>query len=226
MVNKYAKHATAAHASASSEKLSISFEYLDLTMPEYFVHGLEAAHYQKLFECLHTISTSTEDQITQQTHQALTPKSIFNQDGSHEGFPESVELRIASKIKGEKRLTAGQDERGTARPLNDDELSKLAAAEAKQVISNAFEVRISKSYGRLHGIIWNKAFHIIWIDPAHNLYPLARYGVRLHHRYATVQGFGPDDVAALQAKNRSLTDELNRLQADHEELFAAYAEAK
>lgn len=226
MTNKYAGHAATAHASATAEKLVISFEYLDLTMPEYFVHGLEAAHYQKIFECLHTISCSTEDQITQQTHPSLTPKSIFNQTGTHEGFPEGVERRIAQKIKGEKRADGAQEQGAGAKSLSDGELTAQSIAEAKRVLSKAFEVRISKAYGRLHGIVWNKAFHVVWIDPAHNLYPLEKYGVRLHHRYATVQGYGPENVAALQAENRSLTDRLNRLQVEHDELFQAYAEGK
>lgn len=223
--NKYAGHAAAAHASASAEKLSISFEYLDLTMPEYFVHGLEAAHYQKLFECLHTISSATEDQITQQTHPSLVPKSIFNQIGTHDRFPEEIERRIAMKIKGEKRAGGAQEKGSGGKSLTDEELTAVSAVEAKRVISKAFEVRISKAYGRLHGIVWNKAFHVIWIDPAHNLYPLSTHGVRLHHRYATVQGYGPENVAALQAENRSLADRLNKLQLEHDELFEAYAES-
>ncbi|WP_122279708.1 hypothetical protein [Pseudomonas syringae group genomosp. 3] len=224
--NKYSAPANTAHAEAAAVKMRVSFEYLDLSSQHFFVHGLEAEHYQKLFDCFHTLAEATEEQITKQNHPSLTAKSIFNTGtGSFSRFPVDVENRISEKLKGEKRSLNLMGNNSTKpKVLSEEEITALAAKEARQIVGQAFEVRIGKSYGRLHGIVWNKAFHVVWIDPAHNLYPSKDYGVRLHREYATVPGYGPDAVAQVKHENRALTDEYNALQLEHETLNEEFAE--
>lgn len=218
--NKYESPSNAAHAQAAAVKIRVSFEYLNFASPHFFVHGLEAEHYHKLFECFHTLAESTEEQITTQTHPSLSPKSIFNNEKStFKRFPIEIEGRIFDKLKFEKRglITAGNAAK-KEKPITEQDVAIMAEKEAKQIINQAFEVRIGKNYGRVHGIVWNKAFHVVWIDPAHNLYPLEKYGVRDHQKYATVVGFGPDQVANLQEENRELTHQINELH----DAFAEY----
>ncbi len=38
------------------------------------------------------------------------------------------------------------------------------------------EIRFSRSNGRIHGWFDKNVFHLIWIDPLHNVYPDDRYG--------------------------------------------------
>ena len=218
--NKYEAPANTAHAQAAAVKIRVSFEYLNFASPHFFVHGLEAEHYHKLFECFHTLAESTEEQITTQNHPSLFAKSIFNNEkGTFDRFPTEIERRISDKLKFEKRglITAGNAAK-KEKPITEQDVSIMAEKEAKQIINQAFEVRIGKTYGRVHGIVWNKAFHVVWIDPAHNLYPLAKYGVREHKVYATVAGFGPDQVTKLQQENRALTNQVNELN----DAFAEY----
>jgi hypothetical protein len=87
MGNKFAGIAAKDAEAVNSEKLKISFEYLDWETDEFFFHGLEAGYYQKFFECLTQIKQSVERDILEQTHPSLTPKSIFNKDGTKNEFP-------------------------------------------------------------------------------------------------------------------------------------------
>lgn len=42
---------------------------------------------------------------------------------------------------------------------------------AEEMLLHCFEIRISKSHGRLHGFIHMGTFFIVWFDPCHNLFP-------------------------------------------------------
>jgi hypothetical protein len=85
-----------------------------------------------------------------------------------------------------------------------DEQSSLDQAE--EIVSRAFEVRLGKNYGRIHGFIWNNTFNIVWFDPAHNLYPM-KNGIKKHTDAATVQCFSPDEFLRLQEKIKELQEE-------------------
>lgn len=76
---------------------------------------------------------------------------------------------------------------------------------------------LSKKYGRLHGFIWNNTFHIVWFDPAHNLYPM-QFGITKHRDAATVKCFARDEILRLQTK-------IKELQKENAELYQALAEA-
>lgn len=73
------------------------------------------------------------------------------------------------------------------RQTRDDESS---LSQAKEITSNAFEISLSKNYGRIHGFIWNNTCHIVWFDPAHNLYPM-KQGITRHVDAAVVKCFSP-----------------------------------
>lgn len=216
--NKYGHAAEKDHAKVAAEKLRVSFDYLDLTLPEFFIHGLDAEHYRKIFDCVNSVADATEDQIVQQTHPSLEPKSIFNKGGTYKGFPEHLEEVIARKIAGPMRRVDPLDK---AAAKAAEERVAQAKAQAKAIVDRAFEVRIAKGYGRIHGIVWDKVFYVVWLDPAHNLYPNTRYGgIRLHKTFATVRGFNPEEVQMLKEANRTLADEYNQLQEDYQKLEA------
>lgn len=200
MSNKFAHIAEKDEKAVTKEKLKISFEYLDWGTEEFFFHGLEASHYQKFFECLTQIKHSVERDIVEQTHQSLIPKSIFNKAGTKNEFPVSVVDKVANKLFLETKDKSSSKD-------------KAIAITTKR----AFEVRVGKSYGRLHGFIWNNIFHIVWLDPAHNLYPINKYGVRKQENFATVKSFSGDEAVRLR-------DELKTLQDTYDELFAIWAE--
>jgi hypothetical protein len=205
---KYGHIAEKSHASIAAEKLRVSLEYLDWDYPDiFFVHGLEPDHYKKLFECMAELGRSTEAEILEQKHYSLTPKSIFNNNKATVScFPIRIKESIRRQLEG-PHPDVGVD----------------YDALAHDAINRAFEVRIAKSYGRLHGFVWNKAFYVVWFDPAHNLYPRKDDGVRNPVEYATVRGFAPDDMNILKEENRLLVDAMNELKKENEELLEAFA---
>ncbi|OQY56395.1 MAG: hypothetical protein DRR08_31465 [Candidatus Parabeggiatoa sp. nov. 2] len=64
------------HNKATSNKLRISFEFIDWESEEFFVHGLTKKYYEQLFDAFGDITKSTADDIKQQTHPRLKPKYI------------------------------------------------------------------------------------------------------------------------------------------------------
>jgi hypothetical protein len=197
--SKLSKIAAKDAQAVSSEKLRISFEYMDWSTQEFFFHGLEQSFYIKFFECITQIKKSIEKDILEQTHPSLKPKSIFNKPGTKDEFPPSVIDKVADKLFLETR---------------DWDWAKDEAVSI--TTRRAFEVRVAKSYGRIHGFIWNNIFHVVWVDPAHNLYPLNEYGVRNQKDYATVKSFFGEEVIRLR-------NELKNLQERYDELYAEWA---
>ena len=210
--DNYMEIAEAEFKKAEATKLRVSFDYVEWD-DDFFLHGLDAEYYKKLVGTLAEIKKSTEDLILQQRHPSLGAKSIFNTSTStRPAFPQAVVDKIAAKLKGE---AAAADD---------------AIAKAKAIVDRAFEVRVGKSYGRVHAFVWDKVFHIVWFDPAHNLYPKKEQGIRSAKDYATVKCFSPDAVNEVQEKNRKLVDEYNELAAklqekekEYEELYAEWA---
>ena len=196
--NKFASIADQDAKIVAEERLRVSFEYIDWESEEFFFHGMEIKYYQKFFDCIETIKSSKEKQITEQTHHSLSPKSIFNSGTAiKNSFPEHIIEKIKSKLFVETR---------------DEETSK---AKANEIASRAFEVRVTKNYGRIHGFIWNNTFNIVWLDPAHNLYPM-KGGITRHKDAATIKCFSPDECLRLQEKIRELDQEIAEL---YEELW-------
>jgi hypothetical protein len=196
--NKFASIADQDAKTVAEERLRVSFEYIDWESEEFFFHGMEIKYYQKFFDCIETIKSSKEKQITEQTHPSLSPKSIFNSGTAiKNSFPEHIIEKIKSKLFVETR----------------DEESSLA--QANEIASRAFEVRVTKNYGRIHGFIWNNTFNIVWLDPAHNLYPM-KGGITRHKDAATIKCFSPDECLRLQEKIRELDQEIAEL---YEELW-------
>ncbi|MEA5552496.1 hypothetical protein VB713_16260 [Anabaena cylindrica UHCC 0172] len=196
--NKFDAIAEQDARSVLEERLRISFKYLDWDSEEFFFHGMEIKYYQKFFDCISTIESSTEREITEQTHPSLSPKSIFNSQTSiRNSFSDEVITRIKDKLFVQTR----------------DEESSLD--QAREIASRAFEVRLGKNYGRIHGFIWNNTFNIVWFDPAHNLYPMNR-GITKHKDVATVKCFSPDECLRLQEIIKELQKENTEL---YETLF-------
>lgn len=182
----------------ANEHMRISFEYIDWDSEEFFFHGMLEKYYQKFFDCLSRIQSCKQNEIVQGTHQSLRPKSIFNTTTSiRESFPEAVLDKIKNKLFVQTR---------------DDETS---FSQAKEIMANAFEISLSKNYGRIHGFIWNNIFHIVWFDPAHNLYPMKR-GITRHIDAAIVKCFSPEECNRLQEK-------IKTLQLEYNDLFEAFA---
>jgi len=155
---------------------------------------MEIKYYQKFFDCISTIESSTEGEITEQTHPSLLPKSIFNSQTSiRDSFPNEVIAKIKNKLFVQTK----------------DEESSLD--QAGEIASRAFEVRLGKNYGgRIHGFIWNNTFNIVWFDPAHNLYPMKR-GITKHKDIATVKSFSADECLRLQEIIKELHKENTEL---------------
>lgn len=43
-------------------------------------------------------------------------------------------------------------------------------------IEDMWQIRLGKSKGGIHGVLYENVFYIIWFDPQHNLYPDENYG--------------------------------------------------
>ena len=195
--NKYQSRADSRAQFVSDEYLKVSFEYIDWDTEEFFFHGMEVKYFLIVFDCIVTLTESKEQDIIEQTHPSLCPKSIFNSTSSiKDSFPESVIAKVKNKLFLETR---------------NEELSEKQAIE---ITSRASRNQVYlKNYGRIHGFIWNNIFHIVWFDPAHNLYPM-RYGITKHKDAATVRCFSPEEVLRIQEK-------IKELQAENAELYEA-----
>jgi len=191
--NKYGNIASADAKAVSEEKLKVSFDYLDWESEEFFFHGMEEKYYQKFFECMTSLQSSNEKDITQQIHPSLSPKSIFN---TNKSIKSSFPLIIVSKIKHKLFVQT-----------RDDESSE---AQAKEIVNRAFEISLSKNYGRVHGFVWNNVFNVVWFDPAHNLFPM-KQGITKHKNAATVKCFSPEECMRLQEKIKEFQDENEEL---------------
>ncbi|RWU09216.1 hypothetical protein EGC76_09875 [Pseudidiomarina gelatinasegens] len=196
--SKYADIADRDAESVSQEKLKVSFENIDFNSEEFFFHGLDPHYYSKFFNCISELQRSKESEIAQQTHPSLSPKSIFNTKTSiKDSFPDCVIENVKQKLYIETR---------------DDQDSMNRALE---ITSRAFEVSLGKNHGRLHGFLWNNTFYVVWIDPAHNLFPMDRK-ISKHADAAVVRCFSPDECKRLQSKIREL-------QYEYDELYEAFA---
>ncbi|BEP60013.1 hypothetical protein GmRootV213_05670 [Variovorax sp. V213] len=205
------------HKEVESTRLRVSFDFVDWdTADLFFLHGLELDHYKKIFNCIDKLGQSTEADILQQTHESLIPKPIFrNEKGIRSSFPEGLVDKIKAKFGAELANNGDPDEN------------------AKKVAATAFEVRVhGKGYGRIHGFVWNKSFHVIWFDPAHNLYPRTGEKPKTHREYATVPGFSPACVEVVRDENRKLHDDHDALRGEFEavckerdELYEQFANA-
>lgn len=203
--NKFKNAAEAAAKSVEEERLRVSFEYIDWNTEEFFFRGMKDSYYKKLFETITEIKKAKEKDITQQNHFSLSPKSIFNSTTSiKNSFPENIQNKIKEKLFVETRN------------------EKESFDNAKEIVSRAFEVSLSKHYGRLHGFIWNNTFNIVWFDPAHNLYPM-KYGVTPHIEAASIKCFSPEENLRLQDKIKSLVQENEDLRIENTELMEVFS---
>lgn len=198
-MSKLEKIADNSAKAISNEKLRISFEFIDMDTEEFFFHGMLPEFYKNFFNCIDRIKQSTEKDISQQTHPSLTPKSIFNRKSTADNFPTTTVDQVKNKLFVETRDQA------------------LARQDAVEITSKrAFELRITKASGRIHGFLWNNVFNIVWIDPAHNLYPLNKYGVRSQQNYAKVKCCSVEELIRIK-------QELVDLQEQYDELFNEFA---
>lgn len=180
------------HANSEKELLRVSFEYIDWTTDIFFLHGLEADFYRRLFACLQTVQSTTEAQLSRQNHSSLSCKAIFKTEtGTHSSFPAPVVARIKGKLAKE-------------RPDED------AETEAHRIAASAFEVSMGKNQGRLHGFLWNKTFNLVWFDPAHNLYP-GIHKVKAHKDFATIRCGSHEELLRLRQENARVVHEYNEV---------------
>ena len=122
-------HGRPTRGRAGQTGLRVSFEYLDWETKEFFLHGFDAEFYVRLFTCLETIQTCTQEQLEKQNHPSLNCKAIFKSStGSHDGFPRHVIDKIATTLRHEG---------GAADPM----------VEAVRIARLAFEVSMGKSQG-------------------------------------------------------------------------------
>lgn len=188
--NRFARIAEGSAKKVEEELLKVSFEYLDWSSEYFFVHGVEDKYYQKFFQCITALQLSRNDDIAKQNHPSLAPKSIFNTDNSlYPSFPEVVINKVRDKLFIETRDT------------------ELALSNALEITRRAFEISLGKNYGRLHGFLWNNTFHIVWTDPAHNLYP-GKGTPKRGNEYAAVKCFSPVEMMRLREELAKVEEEL------------------
>ncbi|MGB0562897.1 MAG: hypothetical protein ACPGVO_14005 [Spirulinaceae cyanobacterium] len=195
--NRYKDIADRSARAVTEENLKLSFDYIDWDAEYFFFEGLTRDHYKKIFDCLAELTRAKEEQILKRTHPSLMPKPIFNTKNSTESaFPETVVEKMAARLYVES------------------ENREEAVKQATEFVNRAFEVRIEgKRHGRLHGFVWNNIFHLVWFDPAHNLYPTE--GLTRPKDFLRVRSFAPDQVKEL----RERIEELSRENAELNEIL-------
>jgi hypothetical protein len=125
------------------------------------MHGLSQKYYQHLTETFNNIQSITEDELRMNDYNAknLKPKAINFISKNHiESFPINKNSLIYTYSKN---LITVEENLTTDEKIN---------AHIKDFTKNAFELSLSKNYGRIHGFIYANIFYIIWFDPTHNLF--------------------------------------------------------
>ncbi|RKZ43196.1 MAG: hypothetical protein DRR16_28085 [Candidatus Parabeggiatoa sp. nov. 3] len=194
------------HSQVTCEKLKISFEFLDWDCENFFVHGLTKRYYELLFDAFCDIQNSTADEIKQQKHPRLIPKYInWNGDSTitKHSFPEKIKQKLIPQCGH-----------------NEDDLQK----QFEEMTRDAFELRVAKGYGRIHGFIFNNTFYIIWFDPAHNLFPGRDdkgrdQKIKLPSQMAFVKTFCPKEINRIKDLNITLYAENKKLIQENKELM-------
>lgn len=186
-MNNFEKLANKSYQSSENEYLNISFKYIDWDCEHFFLQGLKNENYKQIFDALEKLKNTSVKSFREQTaYGGLTPKSIFNtSSGLYNRFNSNTYSLVKTSLQAEE---------------NSEE-------QAEALLKQAFEIRIAgKNQGRIHGFLWNNTFHIVWFDPAHNLY----YGKRppqTMKEYATVKRcFSPEQFEELQTQIKDLTD--------------------
>ena len=191
-MSKYQRISDDSHTRVKKESLQLSFDFIDWTTRDFFIHGLANTYYEKLFDCLATLKQSPINSITGQIHPSLAPKFINfrgkDSTATKKAFPDSLKQKLADLLRTETVDAAD------------------AVARAEETIFQAFEISLSKNYGRIHGFVHSNVFHVVWFDPAHNLF----LGIdrttnkprktRLDDEFATVKTCSPADMHALKER--------------------------
>jgi hypothetical protein len=190
----------------SNEKLKISFKFVEWESEKFFLHGLSKKYYELLFGAFNDIQNATADDIKQKNHPRLTPKFI-----NWKGDSTITQTSFPDKIKDSLRPQCGNDE---------NELQK----QYEEMTRDSFELRVAKSYGRIHGFIFDNTFYIVWFDPAHNLFPGRDdkgrdRKTKLPSEVAEVKSFSPEEINRIKDLNIALYQENQRLIQENAELM-------
>lgn len=191
MGNKITKLANQSFQKNESEYLKISFKYIDWDCEHFFLQGLKNESYKEIFAVFERLKNTTIKSFREQTaYGGLKPKSIFN---TNTGLYKTFNENTYSLVKTDLQQQIDSD------------------FQAEDILKQAFEIRITgKNQGRIHGFLWNTTFHIVWFDPAHNLY----YGKRdpkTMREYATVKRcFSSEEFEKLQKENSELYELLEK----------------
>ncbi len=194
------------HSQTEDDKLRLSFKFIDWESEEFFIHGLTKQYYELLFSAFNDIQHSTADEIKQQKHPRLIPKYIKWKGDStitREAFP-------ADKIKSLLKVQS----------KNETELQE----QFKEMTRDSFELSVAKNYGRIHGFIFANTFHVVWIDPAHNLFPGKDKGgktrkTKLPSDIAHVKTFCPEEFTRIRDENIDLHEENLKLRQENDDLL-------
>ena len=194
-------------AKIKKEKISLSFQFVDHSNDYFFMHGLSQKYYQHLTETFNNIQSITEDELRINDYNAknLKPKAInFTSKNHIKSFPVNKDSSIYTYSKN---LITIEENSSTEEKIN---------AHIKNFTKNAFELSLSKNYGRIHGFIYANIFYIIWFDPAHNLFLSFHLGkqtkVEFPHNKEVCKPINP-------AKYQEYTKKLIGLQKDMDILF-------
>jgi hypothetical protein len=86
----------------------------------------------------------------------------------------------------------------------------------------AFELRVKKNQGRIHGFIFSKTFYVVWIDPAHNLFPGKGKLPVEKKDYIQIKAVSPDAVNLLTDEREKLKSEILSLEKKLSETEQAF----
>lgn len=79
----------------------------------------------------------------------------------------------------------------------------------EQYKENCLQFSISKANGRVHGILIDNVFYIVWLDPLHNLYP-----PKERNRKVLEYEYPVTEYEVLELRIDSLEQEISRLEED------------
>lgn len=195
-MNNYQRLADKRLEDSEALKLNISFKYIDWEDEYFFLQGLKNKHFEKIFATLEELKNTTLKSFREQTAYNLTPKSIFHGNGLYTRFHSQTYNLLKNNLQGEEDI--------------DEKVEKI--------LKQAFEIRISKNYGRIHGFLLDNTFYIVWFDPAHNLYYGRKNPIKMKD-YATVREFSQDEIEKLQEQISELYDLLEEKTCPENKLF-------
>ena len=116
----------------------------------------------------------TDDKI-KFSFSALERNKYFDFDAKHPDWPSKL-FDMFKNVSTVSKIDLIQGKFGTYRVHKHENAKPPCSLPNGVELKDFYQIRIDKSHGGIHGVLYENIFYVIWLDPLHNLYPDDKYG--------------------------------------------------